>query len=265
MTGNRTTTRALGLICAALLLAMLALAGCGDDDDSAEKNTKQQITVSAAASLADAFEDIGDEFDAASVKFQFAGSDALAAQIKNGVRPEVFAAANTKLPDQLFKEGLVEKPVPFATNSLVIAVPKDQTNIDSIDDLAAKDVAVAAGAESVPVGSYTRKTLAKLPAADEKAILANIKSSEPDVKGVVGKVVNGAVDAGFVYITDVEATDGKLRAITLPPSLQPDVVYAAALVKGAKQPELGQQFLDFLLSPEAQEELTDEGFGAAPK
>lgn len=251
--------------CCLLLVAALFLVGCGDDDDSAEKSAKQQITVSAAASLADAFTEIGDEFDAATVRFQFAGSDALAAQIKNGVRPEVFAAANTKLPDELFKEGLVGKPVPFATNSLVIAVAKDSNKINSIDDLAANSVTIAVGAKSVPVGSYTRKTLAKLPTAEEQAILANIKSSEPDVKGVVGKVVNGAVDAGFVYITDVEATDGKLRAIHLPANLQPDVVYAAALVKGAKQPQLGQQFLDFLLSPEAQEKLTDEGFGAAPK
>ena len=75
---------------------------------------------------------------------------------------------------------------------------------------------IAIGSESVPIGSYTREALAKLPPAQEKAILANVRSNEPDVKGIVGKLTQGAVDAGFVYITDVNATDGELKAIELP-------------------------------------------------
>ena len=68
----------------------------------------------------------------------------------------------------------------------------------------------------MPIGSYTRETLAKLPPAQEKAILANVRSNEPDVKGIVGKLTQGAADAGFVYVTDVNATNGKLKAIELP-------------------------------------------------
>ena len=144
-------------------------------------------------------------FDAATVRASFAGSDELAAQIRQGVKPDVFASANTKLPDELYKEGLVEKPVVFAANELVLAVPADGT-VTGLDDLAKPGTTIAMGSESVPVGAYTRKVLDGLPAGQREAILANVRSNEPDVAGVVGKVAQGAVDAGFVYVTDVEAT-----------------------------------------------------------
>ena len=143
------------------------------------------------------------------MRASFAGSDELAAQIRQGVKPDVFASANTKLPDELYEEGLVEKPVVFAANQLVLAVPADST-VRGLDDLAKPGTTIAMGSESVPVGAYTRKVLDGLPAGERYAILANVRSNEPDVAGVVGKVAQGAVDAGFVYITDVEATEGKL-------------------------------------------------------
>ena len=99
---------------------------------------------------------------------------------------------------------------------------------------------LAVGAESVPVGSYTREVLSGLPPAEEKAILANVRSNEPDVNGVVGKLSQGAVDAGFVYRSDVDATSGKLKAISVPDSLAAQVDYGVAVVKGAKEPEAGQ-------------------------
>ena len=93
----------------------LALSGCGGGDDT--------LTVSAAASLKKALTDYGAQFDDAKARFSFAGSDELAAQIRKGAHPDVFASANTKLPDQLYQEGLVAKPVTFAGNRLVLAVP----------------------------------------------------------------------------------------------------------------------------------------------
>ena len=154
------------------------------------------------------------------MRASFAGSDELAAQIRQGVKPDVFASANTKLPDELYEEGLVEKPVVFAANELVLAVPADGT-VTSLDDLAKPGVTIAMGAESVPVGSYTRKVLDGLPAEQRKAILANVRSNEPDVAGVVGKVAQGAVDAGFVYVTDVEAAGGELKASSSPRTSSP--------------------------------------------
>src|SRR3954454_14150720 len=99
-----------------LLSAAVALAGCGGGDDDT-------LTVSAAASLKKALTSYGGKFPDATARFSFAGSDELAAQIRKGARPDVFASANTKLPDELYKEGLVSRPVTFAGNRLVIAVP----------------------------------------------------------------------------------------------------------------------------------------------
>ena len=244
---------ALGVLCVVFAF------GCGSDDG------KPTLRVSAAASLKKAFEDYAKSFDAADVSYSFAGSDELAAQIRKGARPDVFAAANTKLPDQLHSEGLVEKPVPFAQNRLVLAVPADDSAVSSIDDLSKDGVTIAAGSPSVPVGSYTRDVLAKLGPQQAKAIEDNIRSNEPDVSGVVGKVSQGAVDAGFVYITDVEASNGRLKAIELPAGLQPSVVYGEAMVKGTGHQSEAQDFIDGLRSGDGQQALEQAGFEPAPQ
>jgi molybdate transport system substrate-binding protein len=247
---------------ALLALVALALAACGDDDDDgASASDKPRLVVSAASSMTEALGACGPEFTGAKVRFSFAGSDELAAQIEQGVKPDVFASANTKLPDQLHEEGRLGTPVEFATNELVIAVPKD-SQVDSVDDLAAGGVKLAMGSESVPIGSYTRETLGKLPAAQSQAILANVRSNEPDVKGIVGKLTLGAVDAGFVYVTDVNAAADQLKAVTLPEALEPDVTYAAGVVEGAPEPEQAQAFVDGLLDGPCADALRDAGFGA---
>jgi molybdate transport system substrate-binding protein len=245
----------------AVLACLALLAGCGSDDSSSP--SKPPLTVSAATSLKNAVTDYGKRFDAATVRPSFAGSDELAAQIRQGVKPDVFASANTKLPDQLYAEGLVEKPVVFASNQLVLAVPPDST-VKGLKDLAKPGTTIAMGAESVPVGAYTRKVLDGLPGDQKKAILANVRSNEPDVGGVVGKVTQGAVDAGFVYVTDVEATDGKLKAIDLPENLKPQVAYGVAVVKGAKHPEQARQFVDGLLNGAGKQALAHAGFLPPP-
>jgi molybdate transport system substrate-binding protein len=253
---------------AAVALALLA-AGCGDDDGGAAAaggGGPTRLVVSAAASMTEALEacapDFGDEHNA-DVRLSFAGSDELAAQIRQGVKPDVYAAANTRIPDELYDEGLVGKPVEFATNEFVLAVPKN-SDMGSLDDLTADDVKIAIGSESVPIGSYTRETLAKLPAGQEKAILANVRSNEPDVKGIVGKLTQGAADAGFVYVTDVNAAGDELKAIELPEKLEPDVTYGAAVVKGAKQPEEAKAFNQGLIGGPCADALREAGFGAAP-
>src|SRR5689334_7588999 len=136
----------------ATLACLAVLAGCGGND------SKSQLTVSAAASLKSAISDYAANFDPATVRASFAGSDELAAQIRQGVKPDVFASANTKLPDELYKAGLVEKPKVFAANQLVLAVAPS-SDIKSLADLTKPGTTIAMGSESVPVGSYTRKVL----------------------------------------------------------------------------------------------------------
>jgi molybdate transport system substrate-binding protein len=243
----------------ALLACLGAIAACGGSSEA----SKPELLVSAAASLKNAVSDYGRGFDAATVRASFAGSDELAAQIRQGVKPDVFASANTKLPDELYSEGLVEKPVVFTANRLVLAVPADST-VRGLEDLARPGTTIAMGSESVPVGSYTRKVLDGLPTAEKQAILGNVRSNEPDVAGVVGKVAQGAVDAGFVYVTDVEAAEGRLKAIDLPADLKPSVAYGVAVVKGAKHPEQARQFVDGLLHGAGREALDRAGFLPPP-
>jgi molybdate transport system substrate-binding protein len=247
--------RRLTLLAAAV--AALALPGCGGDDGDGA------LTVAAASSLKTALTEYGGTFDQAKARFSFAGSDELAAQIRKGARPDVFASANTKLPDALHDEGLVGKPVTFAGNRLVIAVPASSATA-TLKDLERKGTTLAIGSESVPIGSYTRSVLSKLPESDSSAILRNVRSGEPDVAGIVGKLTQGAVDAGFVYVSDVRATHGKLKAIELPESLQPTVAYGAAVVKGAKHPEAAKAFIDGLLDGDGKDALTAAGFEPPP-
>ena len=251
--------RLLGALLASLVLA---LAACGGDGDQAAE--KPQLTVSAAASLKTAFTAYGKQFDGASARFSFAGSDELAAQIEQGVKPDVFAAADTKLPDALYAKGLVEKPTVFAGNRLVLAVPADDAKVDSLEGLERDGVTLAVGAKDVPIGSYTRTVLEKLPPAQSKAILGNVRSEEPDVAGITGKLTQGAVDAGFLYASDVRATDDKLRAIELPETLQPTVAYGVAVVKGAKQPEQARAFIAGLLDGAGADALRAAGFEPPP-
>jgi molybdate transport system substrate-binding protein len=241
----------------AALVVALALSGCGSGEDT--------LTVSAAASLKDALTGYGARFDDAKARFSFAGSDELAAQIRKGARPDVFASANTKLPDELYKEGLVQKPVTFAGNRLVLAVPaSSDAAIASLKDIGKAGTTLAVGSEGVPVGSYTRTVLAKLPESESSAILKNVRSEEPDVAGIVGKLTQGAVDAGFVYISDVRATGGKLKAIELPESLQPTVAYGVAIVKDAKHEDAAKTFVDGLLDGAGRDALDAAGFEPPP-
>jgi molybdate transport system substrate-binding protein len=228
-----------------------AVAGCGSSGSSSSAGGgKPQLVVSAAASLKAAFTNYAMQFSAATARFSFAGSDVLAAQIEQGLKPDVFASANTKLPDMLYTKGMVEKPVVFAANKLA--------------DVEKPGVAVAIGSSTVPIGTYTRTVLARLGPALSAKIMANVRTEEPDVSGIVGKLTQGAVDAGFTYITDVKATDGKLQAIALPAGLQPVVAYGVAVVKGARHPAQAQQFITGLLSGHGRSDLLQAGFLPPP-
>jgi molybdate transport system substrate-binding protein len=220
--------------------------------------------VSAASSLKPALAEYGRAFDGAEVRLSFAGSDVLAAQVRAGARPDVLAAANSKLPAELHAGGLVERPVRFAANRLVVAVPAADGRVRRFEDLARDGVRIATGSPSVPVGAYASEALARLPAATRRAIEANVRDREPDAAGVIGKVAQGAVDAGFVYVTDVRALGGRLRAIELPPGAAPPIAYAAAVVRGAEHPEDARRFVRGLASGAGARALREAGFEPPP-
>jgi molybdate transport system substrate-binding protein len=250
------------LLALTLVACMIGLAACGSGGQSSAAGTRG-LTVSAAASLRTAFTRYGQQLAAdhqGTVHFSFAGSDELAAQIEQGVRPDVFASANMTLPRMLYAKGLIEKPVVFASNRLVLAVPTGSSKVQSLADVAKPGVTIAIGSAPVPIGSYTRTVLSHLPPALEKAVLANVRDEEPDVTGIVGKLTEGAVDAGFLYATDVRATQGQLKAIRLPDSLQPQVAYGVAIVKGAQDEAQARAFIAGALHGPGQFDLRQAGF-----
>jgi molybdate transport system substrate-binding protein len=248
----------------ALLVGVVAATAVASGCGSSGNSERPDLTVSAAASLKRAFTAYGQDFTPARVRLSFAGSDALAAQIQQGVRPDVYAAANTTLPAKLHARGLVDPPVVFAANRLVLAVPAGSNSVHSLADLRRPGVKLVIGSPTVPVGIYTRKVLSRLPAAQSRAILANVRSNEPDVEGIVAKLVAGAGDAGFVYITDVDGAGGKLRAIELPAAIRPRVAYGAAVVRGAPHPAQARAFIAGLLSGDGRQQLLRAGFEAPP-
>jgi molybdate transport system substrate-binding protein len=235
-------------------------AGCGGGDEAPDAGDK--LTVSAAASLTEAFTAYG-EATAADERFSFAGSDELAGQIRQGAPVDIFASANTELPEMLFDEGLLEEPTVFTTNRLVLTVPKG-SEIDSIGSLTGPGLDLIIGTEDVPFGSYTRTVLDRLPAEDREAILANVRSEESEVKAAVGKLTQGAADASFTYASDIAAAGDRLEAIELPERLQPDVAYGIAVVKDAENAEVAQTFIDGLLEGEGAQALEDAGFEPPP-
>lgn len=240
-----------------LLLPLLALAllpvACGGGGD------EPQLTVFGASSLTEALERYGGSLDGAEVRSSFAGSDQLAAQLRQGAKADVFASADTSYPEELHREGLVDKPVVFARNRLVVVAPPDG-DVKTLADLARPGMKVVIGDPSVPVGAYTHEVLGRLSGAEQAAILGNVRSEEPEVSSVLAKVVEGAADAGFVYITDGRTVVGKVRTVEIPPRLQPDVAYAAAVVSDSEEPTLARRYLKGLLHGEGAADLRAAGF-----
>jgi molybdate transport system substrate-binding protein len=237
---------------ALLAFALVALAGCGGAAGGGD--THDHAMVFAAASLTDVFPQI----DPAAT-YNFAGSDDLARQITEGAPADVFAAASTKYPDQLYEDGLVDEPEVFATNRLVLIVPEDNpADIQSVDDLRHADVKLVIGAEGVPIGDYTRTVLENMGASD---VLEQVVSEEDDVKGVVGKVSLGEADAGFVYVTDVKPVEDKVTAIELPDEARAEVQYEIAVVKDAPHHEAAHEFVEQVLGEDGQATLQAAGFG----
>ncbi len=242
-----------------IVLGLLAAALTAPGSGVARSDGSGRLTVFAAASLTDVFPRL-DPLP----RYGFAGSDQLSFQIQQGAPADVFAAASPKYPELLYKQGLVEKPVQFATNTLVLVVPRSNpAAIRTVDDLTRPGVKLVLGDPSVPVGSYTRTVLANLGIA--AAVLKNVVSQETDVRDVLGKVALGEADAGFVYVTDVRSVKGKVGVIAIRASAQPRVVYEAAVVKGSRHRQAAYRFLTRLIRPAAQSVLRHYGFGPRPQ
>jgi molybdate transport system substrate-binding protein len=213
------------------------------------------LTVFAAASLTGVFAQI-DKGE----RYSFAGSDQLALQIQQGAPADVYAAASPKYPELLYHGGLVAKPVVFATNRLVIIVPRgNPAHVTNVYDLRRSGLRVVIGDKGVPIGSYTRQILDTLGITSD--VQKNVVSEETDVKGIVAKVVLGEADAGFVYVTDARAAGSKVRVIGLPAWAQPPIRYEIAVVKESSRQAAARAFVKRILSKRGRTLLKHAGFG----
>jgi molybdate transport system substrate-binding protein len=241
-------TRPLIALFAALALALVVVPAA-----SARKSAAQ-LSVFAAASLNSVLPQID-----ASQKYNFAGSDALQAQIALGAPADVFLAASTVGPDALYVAGKCQKPVTFVRNRLVLAVPANNpAGITSIYDLKRPGVRVLIGTPTVPIGSYTRQILRNFGLLT--AITPQVVSQERDVATIAAKLELGAADAGFVYVTDALAAGPSLKALQLPTWAQPPVKYEGCVVTASPNQTDAAAFLKSLTSKPVQAKFTAAGF-----
>jgi molybdate transport system substrate-binding protein len=246
---------------------ILVGAACGSSSDSTDASATEgdvaaldgSITVSAAASLTEAFEQIGDAFETehpdATVTFNFGSSSSLARQIEEGAPADLFASADEASMHRLVDAGLIDgSRTTFARNQLTIVVKKgNPRNIQTLADLATAGVVSLCGQE-VPCGRY----------ADEVLTAANVTIPEgnvtrgQDVKATLGAVAEGDADAGIVYVTDVANAD--VDAIAIPAAPNAIAIYPIAMLTSSPNQALARAFIEFVLSPAGQAILETAGF-----
>jgi molybdate transport system substrate-binding protein len=258
-------------VVAVTALVGLGLAGCGSDDSgsgtggaaasstAASPSISGDITVLAAASLTESFTTLGQQFEAAhpgvKVTFSFAGSSALATQITSGAPADVFASASTKNMDTVVAAGAAADPTVFAENVMEIAVPPSNPGqVTGVDSLASSGVKTALCQPQVPCGAAAEKVFANARVTVKPVTL------EPDVKSVLSKVQLGEVDAGVVYVTDVQAAGDKVAGVEIPADVNASTSYPIAALTRSDNAATAAAFVDYVLSPQGAAVLTAAGF-----
>lgn len=278
---------AMAITFAAVAPSLAAPATQGTSPTPTPSPVTGNITVFAAASLRDAFNQVGKDFEAANpgtkVTFNLAGSQQLAEQIGFGAPADVFASANQRLMDAVIKTGRVNQndSRTFVRNRLVVIYPKNNpARLRTLNDLAKPGVKLVLANKTVPVGGYSLDFLNKASANSKfgadfsEKVLANVVSYEEDVRAVFNKVQLGEADAGIVYTSDVVADKAKdVGTIDIPNDLNTIATYPITALKDSPNLSLAQAFTRYVLSPAAQQVLVKYGFisttgdatGAAPK
>jgi molybdate transport system substrate-binding protein len=251
---RQTRPRPLGV----LLLAVAVLAAaCGGDRDGGSGG-RPELRVFAAASLTAAFGELGERVTATNgtkVTFNFAGSQALATQIRQGAPADVFASADLANMDKV--KDLVGTPQVFASNLLQIVVEKgNPKGVKGLGDLARGGLKVVLAAEEVPAGKYARQVL------DRAGVTVAPVSLEDNVKAVVAKVGLGEADAGIVYVTDVKAGGDEVEGVDIPKDQNVVATYPIAGVRAGTHRSEAQAFVDLVRSAEGRQVL--EGYGFLP-
>ena len=243
----------------AYVAAILSLATC--------VASAADLTVSAAASLTNAFRELGPTFEAQNpgtrVSFNFAASGALLQQIAKGAPVDVFASADQETMDEAQKQALIDPAsrIDFVRNTLVVIAPSDSKfAATGLADLRSERFArIAIGQPaSVPVGRYTKSVLEQ---AGLWTVVEPKMIGAQSVRQALDYVARGEVDAGFVYATDAAIMADKVRVLFVAPTPAP-ILYSIATLKGATDDALAKKFVRFVGSPAARGVLARYGFGA---
>ena len=240
----------------ALALALVLATACGRSDGG-------ELLVFAAASLADAMEEIGERFGEETgtrVAFSFGGSQALAQQIASGAPADVFVAAGRQPVDFLDSRGAVDTVEGAVVhNELVVAVREDSKALGSISDLAGPAVGRVAIADPglAPAGIYAREALRSL------ALWESLRPSlvfGADVRAALAYLESGNVDAAVVYATDAREAPGVKALDVVPPDSYTPIAYPAAVLEGSESRDAALGFLRFLKSDAARGIFERHGF-----
>lgn len=238
-----------------LTLALFAFGVAGCDG-----TTGNEVLVSAAASLTDAFAEVEVAFETANpgvdVVLNLASSSSLRDQILEGAPSDVFASANSSNMDQVVDGGeAVGDPTTFALNHLQIAVPAgNPAGITGLQDFANEDLLIGLCAEDVPCGDFGRQALANA------GVIAAIDTNEPDVRALLTKIEAGELDAGITYVTDVLSSEGAVEGIVIPNELNVVAAYPIVTLAGGSNPDGATAFVAFVLSEPGQAILASYGF-----
>jgi molybdate transport system substrate-binding protein len=248
-----------------VLAGALLLAGCGGavNGGTANSGSGQQttLTVLAAASLTDVFDQLARQFEAqhpgVRVRVSYGGSSSLAQSIVNGAPADVFASADQTNMDKVAKAGLLDGSAQnFATNRLEIAVPPgNPKHIASFADLGRPGVVLVTCAVPVPCGAATQKV------TQLTGVALHPASEETDVRSVLAKVGANEADAGLVYVTDVNSAGGKVTGVPFAESAQAVNTYPIATVRGSAQAAVARQFVDLVRGDAGRQALAKAGFG----
>lgn len=234
----------------------------GSDNEGNGGDEQQTLTVFAAASLTDVFEQINGDFEAdnpgVSVVMTNAGSSDLVTQIGQGAPADVLVTADAENMQRAQEEGLVVgEPHVFATNVLTIAVqPGNPRSISGLQDLAGDDITVTRCAAPVPCGTVADEVLA------DAGVTITPASEANSVTDVLGNVTSGEADAGLVYATDVTRAGGDAQGVPIEGAAKHATEYPIAVTGSSENPDLAAQYTEFVRSDSAQSVLADAGFGA---
>lgn len=255
-------TRPWPLLAALAIASIVTVVGCSPHAGASpgDPTSASELTVFAAASLKEPLTALGQQFEAShpgvEVKFSFAGSSDLLAQLGHGAPADLFAAADQATMSSAVNDGLTTgEATDFASNSMIIAVPPDNpARIATVTDLARSTVRLVTCAPQVPCGASTAQV------ANNSDVTLHPVSQESSVTDVLNKVTMREADAGVVYVTDVKRSGTALTGIPIPPTVNVSNTYSMAAIADAPSPALAEQFRALVVGPEGQRALADAGF-----